>query len=150
MQFNDYHQLKRAVTDLQQELSNSESKCSELTASHKQQEHTLKQLQTQLSQPSDLISLQDELSQLRVSHRKQLLVLEFDKKHLGKQLAVQMEHGLQLQKRLDQQLLQLKSAQHEVDDLQSLLQLKCVPRAVEVPREGHVSCRGHRKGDITR
>lgn len=64
-------------------------------------------------------------------------MLEYDKKQLGRELGVQMEHGLQLQKRLDEQLLQLKSAQHEVEDLHSLLEHKLGHGALKGSHRGH-------------
>lgn len=62
------------------------------------------------------------MEQLRNSHHKQMLVLEYDNKQLSRQLAAQSEHTLLLQKRLDEQLVELRSAQRDVQDLHSLLE----------------------------
>ena len=138
MQHDDDYQLKCKVAELQKQLSDSESKRNELKSSHKQQQNNIKQLQAQLSQPSpDLIATRGKLAQLHETHHKQLLVLEYDKKQLGRQLDLQMEHGLQLQKRLDEQLLQLKSAQHEMEDLHTLLEHKFISEALQGFHKGH-------------
>ena len=49
-----------------------------------------------------------------------MLVVEYDNKQLGRQLAAQTDHTLLLQRRLDEQLLELRVAQREVQDLQAL------------------------------
>lgn len=144
MQYDDYHQLKCKVTELQRQLSNSENKVSELKSNHKQQQNTIKQLRVQLSQPSlELTSLQDELTQLHETHHKQMLVMGYDNKQLRKQLAMQVECGVRLQKRVDEQLLQLKSAQREVKDLQSLLEHELVHGAFQGSHRGHREGRGN-------
>lgn len=122
-QFADYNHLKHEVSELRQQVSLSENKYAELKASHRSQQLTIRQQQTMLSQPRlEQASMQAEMEQLRRTHHKQMLVMEYDNKHLGRQLAAQSEHILSLQRRLDEQLVQLRSAQREVQDLQSLLE----------------------------
>lgn len=128
----DYQQLKQKVSELQQSLAVADKKLSEAKVEYKsrltEQKQLLKQLQTRHARPvEELTSLQEEVEQLRKQHHKEMLVLEYDNKQLGKKLAVQTEYSLQLQRQLDEQLLQLKSAQREVEDLHSLAeQLKLV------------------------
>lgn len=131
MQFSDH----RKVTELRQQLSCSESKCSELKSIQKHQQSTIKQLQAKLSRPSlEVVSLQAEVERLRKAHHKEMLVLEYDNKQLGRQLAAQTEQMVNSQKRLDEQLVQLRSAQREVQDLHSMLEHT-------QPRGGHGSWR---------
>lgn len=111
------------MAELKQQLSFSESKCSELRSSQKQQQAAMKQLQAKLSKPGmELLSLQAEVERLRKVHHKEMLVLEYDNKQLGRQLAAQTEHAVHYQKRLDEQLVQLRSAQREVQDLHFMLE----------------------------
>ncbi len=94
-----------------------------MKANYQQQQLTLKQLQAKLSQPNlELLSLQAEVEQLRKAHHRELLVLEYDNKQLGRHLAAQTEHSHQLQRRLDEQLLQLRTAQRDVQDVHTLLE----------------------------
>lgn len=123
----DYQQLRLKITELQQCVAVADQKLSETKAEYKrrllEQKQIVKELQSRNSKPiSELSSLQEEIEQLRKRHHKEMLVLEYANKHLGKQLAVQTEYSLQLQRQLDEQLLQLKSAQREVDDLHSLVE----------------------------
>lgn len=111
------------VVELKQHLSLSESKLAEFKASHKHQQHTIKQLQDKVAQPLlEQVSLQAEVDQLRKTHHREMLVFEHDNKQLGRKLAAQTEHSFHLQKRLDEQLVQLRSAQREVQDLHTLLE----------------------------
>lgn len=121
--YSDYNQLKKKVAELKQQLSFSESKCAELRSNQKQQQATVKQLQAKLSKPGmELVSLQTEVERLRKVHHKEMLVLEYDNKQLGRQLAAQTEDVIHYQKRLDEQLVQLRSAQREVQDLHFMLE----------------------------
>lgn len=100
-----------------------ESKCAELRSNQKQQQSTIKQLQVKLSKPdTELMALQAEVERLYKAHHKEMLVLEYDNKQLGRQLAAQTEHTVHCQKRLDEQLVQLRSAQREVQDLHFMLE----------------------------
>ena len=58
----------------------------------------------------------------RTQHHKEMLLLQYDNKQLRKQLAHHAETVFQYQKKLDEQLVQLRSAQREVQDLHSLLE----------------------------
>lgn len=123
----DYQQLRVKVSELQQCVAVANQKISETKIEYKrrlsEQKQVVKELQSRNSRPiSELSSLQEEIEQLRKRHHKEMLVLEYDNKHLGKQLAVQTEYSLQLQRQLDEQLLQLKSAQREVEDLHSIVE----------------------------
>ena len=123
----DYQQLRLKITELQQCAAVADQKLSETKMEYKrrlsEQKQIVKELQSRTSKPiSELSSLQEEIEQLRKRHHKEMLVLEYDNKHLGKQLAVQTEYSLQLQRQLDEQMLQLKSAQREVYDLHSLVE----------------------------
>ena len=123
----DYQQLKLKVSELQQRVSMADKKLSEANIEYKrrlnEQKQLLKQLQSRHTRPvEELTSLQEEIERLRKQHHREMLVLEYDNKQLGKQLAVQTEYSLQLQRQLDEQLLQLKSAQREVEDLHSLVE----------------------------
>lgn len=111
------------MSELRQQLSFSESKCGELKSGQKHQQGIIKQLQARLSKPnSELASLQAEVDRLRKAHHKEMLVLEYDNKQLGRQLAAQTENTIHSQKRLDEQLVQLRSAQREVQDLHFMLE----------------------------
>ena len=95
----------------------------ELRASQKQQQLTIRQLQEKLSKaPLEQVSLQAEIDQLHKMHHKEMLVMEYDNKQLGRQLTARTENCVHLQRRLDEQLVQLRSAQREVQDLHSLLE----------------------------
>lgn len=129
----DYQQLKQKVVDLQQSASLAERRLTETKLEYKKrladQKQVMKELQSRTARPiAELESLQEEIDRLRSGHHKEMLVLEYDNKELGKQLAAQTEHSLQLQRQLDEQLVQLKTAQREVDDLHSIVeQLKPLP-----------------------
>ena len=123
----DYQQLKKKVAGLQQCVAMADKKLSDTKIEYKrrvsEQKQLLKQLQSRQTRPiAELTSLQEQLDQLRKQHHHEMLVMEYDNKSLGKQLAVQTEHSIQLQRQLDEQLLQLKSAQREVEDLHSLVE----------------------------
>lgn len=120
MQFTENRQQ---VAELKQKLALSESKRVELKASQNQQQLAIQHLQDELSRaPLEQVSLQAEIDQLRKMHHKEMLVMEYDSKQLGRQLATQTENSVHLQRRLDEQLVQLRSAQREVQDLHSLLE----------------------------
>ena len=123
----DYQQLKQKVSELQQCVTVADTKLSEVKVEYKrrlsEQKQLLKELKTKHSKPiTELASLQKEIELLQKQHHKEMLTLEYDNQHLGKQLAVQTEYSIQLQRQLDEQLLQLKSAQREVKDLHSLVE----------------------------
>ena len=152
----DYQQLKQKVSELQQRVAVADRKLSETKIEYKrrlsEQKQLLKQLQMKHAKPiSELASLQDEIEQLQKQHHKEMLTLEHDNKHLGKQLAVQTEYSVQLQRQLDEQLLQLKSAQREVEDLHSLVQ-QMKPLTNSYSRQGTklVSAPGSKKTDVKR
>lgn len=110
------------MAELKKQLSHSESKYSEVKASYRQQQLIMKQLQARLAQPNmEILGLQAEMERLRKAHHREMLVLEYDNKQLSRHLATQTEHSHQLQRRLDEQHVQLRSAQREVEDMQSLL-----------------------------
>ena len=117
-----------------------------------EQKQLLKQLQMKHAKPiSELASLQDEIERLQKQHHKEMLTLEHDNKHLGKQLAVQTEYSIQLQRQLDEQLLQLKSAQREVEDLHSLVQqMKPLTNSYLRQDPKLVSAPGTKKTDVKR
>lgn len=118
-----HHEQRQKISALQRQLTHSESKYGDLKTSHKQLQHTTKQLQARLSQPNlEVASLRAELDQLQRTRQKEKLVSDFDNKQLRRQLEDQASHTLQLQMKLDEQLIQLRSAQREVQDLQSLLE----------------------------
>ena len=152
----DYQQLKQKVSELQQSLAVADKRLSEAKIEYKrrltEQKQLLKQLQTRHARPvEELTSLQEEVEQLRKQHHKEMLVLEYDNKQLGKKLAVQTEHSLQLQRQLDEQLLQLKSAQREVEDLHSLAeQLKPITVKQNHKPVADVSKKRVRGGDMKR
>ena len=121
--------------NLQQEVATIEKKLLETKTEYKRrisvQQHLIKDLQSKMSHPrSNLEVLQREVEQLRNTHQKEVLVMEYDNKELTRQLAVLTEYAHRLQDRLDEQLVQLMSAQREVQDVHSLLEhLKpAVPR----------------------
>ena len=123
----DYQLLKKKVTELQHCAAMADKKLSDTKIEYKrrlsEQKQLLKQLQSRQARPiAELSSLQEQLEQLRKQHHNEMLVMEYDNKSLGKQLAVQTEYSIQLQRQLDEQLLQLKSAQREVEDLHSLVE----------------------------
>lgn len=111
------------MAELKQQLSSLEERHSELKASHKQQQLTIRQQQARLAvHTPEQLTLQAEMDKLRKCHHKEMLVLEYDNKQLRRQLAGQAEYVLQLQRRLDEQLIHLKAAQREVQDLHSLIE----------------------------
>ena len=111
------------MAELKQQLSSSENRCSELKAIQKHHQSTVKQLQAKLSKPSpELMSLQAEMEHLRKVHHKELLVLQYDNKQLRRQLTEQTEQSIVSQARLDEQLVQLRSTQREVQDLHFMLE----------------------------
>ena len=127
LQLSDCHLLKQQLSDTQKQLMTSERKFSEAKSEHKkrnsEQQQVIRQLQTKLSRPSpEQLTLQSELEQMQKAHHRQMLVVEYENKQLRKQLGVQSEYSLELQKRLDEQTVQLRSAQREVDDLHSQLE----------------------------
>ena len=150
----DYQQLKQKVSELQQCAAMADKKLSEAKIEYKrrlsEQKQLLKQLQTKHAKPiSELASLQEEIERLQKQHHKEMVVLEYDNKRLGKQLAVQTEYSIQLQRQLDEQLLQLKSAQREVDDLHSLVEhLK--PLTASSKQGTKPASVGSKKSDIKR
>lgn len=118
-----FSECKQKLAQLKQQLSLSDAKCVELKSGQKNQQAVIKQLQSRLSKPhQDLMALQAELEQTRKAHHKELLVLEYDNKQLGRQLAAQTERAIHFQKMLDEQLVQLRSAQREVQDLHFMLE----------------------------
>lgn len=117
--------MKSESSRLRQQLFDSKAMVNELETSNKKQQQTIEHLRSQLSQTlPDMAVVQKELAQLQEVHRRQVLVLEYDKKHVCKKLQAQVEQNGRLQSRLNEQLLQLKSAQHEVEDLHFLLEHK--------------------------
>lgn len=111
------------MAELKQQLSSSENRCSELKAIQRHQQSTIKQLQAKHSKPSpELMSMQAEMEHLRKSHHKEVLVLQYDSKQLRRQLAEHAEQTVASQKQLDEQLLQLQSAQREVQDLHFMME----------------------------
>jgi antitoxin component of MazEF toxin-antitoxin module len=153
----DYQQLKQKVSELQQCVAVANRKLSEAKIEYKrrlsEQKQLLKQLQMKHAKPiSELASLQDEIERLQKQHHKEMLTLEHDNRHLGKQLAVQTEYSVQLQRQLDEQLLQLKSAQREVEDLHSLVEQMKPLTASSFSRQGAkpVSAHGSKKTDTKR
>lgn len=151
----DYQQLKQKVSELQRCVAMADKKLSEAKIEYKkrlsEQKQLLKQLQTKHAKPiSELASLQEELERLQKQHHKEMLTLEYDNKRLGKQLAVQTEYSMQLQRQLDEQLLQLKSAQREVEDLHSLVeQMKPLTTSSKQGNKS-VSAAGSKKTDMKR
>ena len=110
------------MAELKKQLSHSESKYSEMKASYRQLQLIQKQLQGRLAQPNvEILELRAEIERLRKAHHREMLVLEYDNKQLSRHLATQVEHSHQLQRRLDEQHVQLRMAQREVEDMQSLL-----------------------------
>lgn len=123
----NYHELQKRSNDLQQEVATIEKRLSETKSEYKRrisdQQRLIKDLQVKISHPSSKFeALQRELEQLRDTHQKEVLVMEYDKKELSRQLAIQNEYAHRLQDRLDEQLVQLMSAQREVQDVHSLLE----------------------------
>ena len=154
----DYHQLKQKVSELQRCVALADRKLSEAKTEYKsrlsEQKQLLKKLQMKQAKPiSELASLQDEVERLQKQHHKEMLTLEYDNKRLGKQLAVQTEYSIQLQRQLDEQLLQLKSAQREVEDLHSLVeQMKPLMASSSSSKHGakSVSAPGSKKTNMKR
>jgi len=144
VQCADYQQLKAEASLLRQQSSEFKTAISDLESSNERLQRTIEELRSQLSHQSsaspDAASRKKKgVAQLQEDHRRQLLVLEYDKKQASKQLLVQVELNGLLQRRLDEQLLQLKAARHEVEDLHGLLQTKRTHR-------GHVAT--ETKGDL--
>lgn len=155
MKMRDYQQLKQKVSELQQCLAMADEKLSEVKTEYKRRhsEHKqlLKQLQTRHAKPiSELASLQEEIEQLRKQHHKEMLVFEYDNKQLGKQLAIQTEYSIQLQRQLDEQLLQLKSAQREVEDLHSLMEHLKMPSSKQNTQSVSAANKKRGGGDVKR
>ena len=152
----DYQQLKQKVSELQRCVAMADRKLSEAKIEYKrqlsEQKKLLKQLQMKHAKPiSELASLQDEIERLQKQHHKEMFTLEYENKCLGKQLAVQTEYSIQLQRQLDEQLLQLKSAQREVEDLHSLVeQMKPLTASFSKQSAKLVSAPGSKKTDMKR
>ncbi len=125
--------MKSESSLLRQQLADSKTTVCELESSNRKHQHTIERLQSQMSQTlPDMATVHKELAQLQEVHKRQVLVLEYDKKQLYKKLQTQVEHNGRLQSRLDEQLLQLKSTQREVEDLHFILEHKSgTSRAVE-------------------
>ena len=128
VQCADYQQLKADATRLRQQCSEFKAAIGDLESSNKKQQNAIEELRSQLSRRSstspDAAGLKKGMAQLQEDHRRQLLVLEYDKKQASKKLQAQVELNDLLQGRLDEQLLQLKAARREVEDLHCLLKAK--------------------------
>ena len=144
IQSADCLQLKLEASHLKQLCTNLEATISELEACNKKQQQAIQQLHSELSQTTpDIAALTEELTQMQEAHHRQVLVLEYDKKQVCKHLEKQVEQNTRLQRRLDEQLLQLKSAQREVEDLHNLLDHKAPHRDTEETQ----TRRREKKGD---
>lgn len=124
---SNYPQLEQKISELQQQLRTTEQRLSEIKMEHKrkssEQQQLIKQLQTKFSRPSsEQLALRAELEQLGKTHHKEMLVVQYENQQLRKHLTVHSERSLQLQRQLDEQTVQLRSAQREVNDLHSQLQ----------------------------
>ena len=123
----DYQSLKQRTLELQRQLTTASKKLSETKVEYKQrnseQQQLIKSLQSRLSNPSpELLALQVEIERLQRTHQEEMIVFECDNQELRKQLSIQAEYCQELQKHLDGQMLQLRTAQREVDDLRQILE----------------------------
>ena len=119
----DYDQLQQKSQELARELANAEKKLQEYKRRNSDNQRLVKDLQSRAPHPAqELEALKKELDEIRAAHHKEVFVMENNNKELRRQLVAQTEYAGVLQKKLDDQMLQLLSAQREVRDIHSTME----------------------------
>lgn len=123
MQMNDYDQLQKKSQELAQELANAEIKLSNYKHRNSDSQHLIRELQSNVPRPvRELEAVKKELDDIRRARQKELVGMETNNRGLRRQLAVQRQYSEALQKKLDDQMVELLSAQRQVQEVHSLLE----------------------------
>ncbi|KAL5460406.1 hypothetical protein EMCRGX_G033852 [Ephydatia muelleri] len=105
------HKLSE-VASLQQKLLEAERQLSDMRRKETAYLQTIKELQNKIG------THQKQLDKVTRVQAKELQAKELDNQNLRTQLDTQCQYNLELQKRLDDQTLQLRTTQRELKDLQ--------------------------------
>lgn len=122
-QVDDYDLLQKRCQDLSQELAVVEKRLSDYKRKNSDSQRLIKELQSKVPHPThELEVLKRELEEIRKAHHKELYAIKNSNSELRRQLVVQTDYAGELQKTLDEQMLQLLSAQREVKDIHIILE----------------------------
>lgn len=120
---SDYELLQKRSLELAQEVENAEKKL--LTYKHRNADNqrVIRELQSNIPRPTrELEALKKELDDIRRVRHKEMVTMETNNRELRRQLVAQSEYCVALQKKLDDQMVELLSAQREVQGVHSLLE----------------------------
>ncbi len=123
VQVSNYDQLQKRSQELIQDLANTEKKLLTYKQRSSESQRIIRELRLSVPRPArELEALKKELDEIRRTRQREVAAMEANNRKLRQQLVVQSEHSIALQKKLDDQMVELFSAQREVEDLHSLLE----------------------------
>jgi len=113
-----------ATQQLRQELATTDRKLLEYKRRNSDNQRLIKSLQSTKHHPptQELDALKRELDGIRTAHHKEIHRLEGENRELRRLLAVQTELSNGLQKKVDDQMIELMSAQHDMKDIHHALE----------------------------